>query len=398
MNNSTLLVIVAILALAFLAYVFYQSYPSTIRNTTRPTTIPENITSNSSAIVSFQRTVESNTSNYSQRWLPASWNYTFYLPPNFSMAKTYPLIIGLHGEGSSASGIISLWRNASADGNFIFAAPQSNINGWDIHVAQEMAIKVLADMRGNFSISEAFLTGCSAGAEAAYPVALWDPGVFTGTATIGGAFGSYVPSNSDLSNSLEQNFYIEQGGADNYTPIQNTQEQVGELQSHYAKVKLVIIPGLAHACTASEVQNASQWFVGLESSVPYHLHGWSNISINAQDNSDKQIRSWELFVDTYPGTYEGLGNYQASPTYEAQDLSNSTFRYSANLTGRHTIYFVITQSSGSALGTYSGNFFINDTATPFAGVNVTEALNVSIFNGVVTHSSIVVLPRKSGTF
>jgi hypothetical protein len=101
----------------------------------------------------------------------------------------------------------------------------------------------------------------------------------------------------------------------------------------------------------------------------------ATLTINATDSQDSFSRYWYVFVNTYPGAYVGSGQYQSSPSYSISANSGYTLYYSG-LPANGTLYFVITQSGGSAYGQYSGHVQVGSESTSYSGVDANHALKV----------------------
>jgi len=240
---------------------------SVVSNAT--TTETQNSTTNvTSGGVTLQETLSNKTlSSGNFTFLPSSqqWQYFVYLPQNYSSSNTYPMIIGMHGQGGYALGYLDDWIGAANTYNFILAFPQSNTSeGWWTGTASDFAIAIIKEMKSNYKIGNVFLTGCSAGAKVTYSDALWNPNTFKGIAPMASSFGTYTPDKQDLSNAKGQNFYIVQGAEDSEIPLSNTQYAVSTLKGAGAHVTFIVVQGMGHACPIAEDMNITKWFASLE--------------------------------------------------------------------------------------------------------------------------------------
>jgi hypothetical protein len=107
------------------------------------------------------------------------------------------------------------------------------------------------------------------------------------------------------------------------------------------------------------------------------------ITITASDSLDVgTTRDWDVWIDTEPGTYQGNGVYSNTPTYDKVLVSGNTMSVNPSLEpGTHTLYFAVTQSGGSARGTYSGTITIGTQSTQFSGVDVSDPTMVTFTVG-----------------
>ncbi len=134
----------------------------------------------------------------------------------------------------------------------------------------------------------------------------------------------------------------------------------------------------------------------------------NNVTVKASDPQDSYPRYWEVFVNRFPGYYIGNGAYQNSSTYSIVQTSPGTMTFpivAPTVLGNEFLYFVITQSGGPSLGTYSGNFSqhgsivgqfgnncIQCTSAIKYGVDAMHALKLTVGNLNVNGSGIVTLP------
>lgn len=223
--------------------------------------------SSASSGVTIQKILSSETleaDNFTYLPNDYSWQYVVFLPPGYNASKTYPMIIGMHGEGGVALDYINDWKAAATTYNFILAFPQSNSSVWWTGTASEFTTAIIQEMKANYKIGDIFLTGCSAGAKTTYSTALWNPGVFTGIAPMASSFGTYTPTNQDLQSAQGQKFYVVQGSNDPLIPLSNTEHAVSTLRNAGAHVTFIVVQGMGHACPVAEDMNITRWFVSLE--------------------------------------------------------------------------------------------------------------------------------------
>ena len=129
------------------------------------------------------------------------------LPVGFDAKKEYPLVIGLHGLGSSPDRFIRLW-DKFAKRDFIYAVPQAPYPflvgkaigySWGLRVAPEDPVGghswrmserfvsgIAGQLKRGYTIGDVYLLGFSQGAALAYEAGLTSPDVFTGIICFGG--------------------------------------------------------------------------------------------------------------------------------------------------------------------------------------------------------------------
>ncbi|MCP4213260.1 MAG: hypothetical protein GY765_01330 [bacterium] len=144
-----------------------------------------------------------------------------HLPENYDPSKSYPLLIALHGYGSSSEDIITL-INYFKTRDFIYAAPEGTYmltgtesnyrqfswgvplrdeNLWlkgDTLVVQSIR-ETLSEISTRYKINKTYIMGFSQGVAFAYLTALKYPGLFSGLAAIAGHLPSTDKSYSVIS-------------------------------------------------------------------------------------------------------------------------------------------------------------------------------------------------------
>lgn len=131
------------------------------------------------------------------------------LPADYDPAREYPLVVGLHGFGSSLERFASAWY-AFAEPQFIFAVPlapysvpQEDYPGYSwfpidssgflsgadtLPRARQQVLDVVASVKTDYSISGTYLLGFSQGTMLAYYTALSMPDEFAGIGVLAGWF------------------------------------------------------------------------------------------------------------------------------------------------------------------------------------------------------------------
>jgi phospholipase/carboxylesterase len=145
-----------------------------------------------------------------------------HLPQGYDGQKSYPLLIGLHGNGGNAEAMASLWREFD-DREMIYAAPQgaypklgsfpskNNEYSWEIQIQDEglwkrgdpltvaYILEVARELSRICNIGEIYLLGHSQGAAYAYTAGIKHPDVFKGVICFGGLIPPMDKSYSLLS-------------------------------------------------------------------------------------------------------------------------------------------------------------------------------------------------------
>ena len=124
--------------------------------------------------------------------------YTILLPPEYNSDHIYPLIIALHGQGSSPERELEFWGGTaerpslSQRHGYVVIAPDygaENAASYDYGPAAHLAvINSLHDacLRFSIDVDRVFLTGHALGGDAAFDVGLAHPDLFAGVIPMGG--------------------------------------------------------------------------------------------------------------------------------------------------------------------------------------------------------------------
>jgi dienelactone hydrolase len=118
--------------------------------------------------------------------------YLLQLPPEYSPARPYPLLIVLHNAGQVARAGLEPWSKLAALNGYILAAPEwGELQGkYEYRSADHDAVlDTLRDIRQRYRVDadRVFLVGFAEGANCAIDVGLSHPDQFAGVATIGAA-------------------------------------------------------------------------------------------------------------------------------------------------------------------------------------------------------------------
>lgn len=130
----------------------------------------------------------------------------------------------------------------------------------------------------------------------------------------------------------------------------------------------------------------------ITTTIPPGILANNSFIATASNPYDYYLRSWELFLDTYPGSYLGSGRYTNNSVSLATEYSGGALYYPGTLIGNHVLYFVITSPSSSYYGNYSGKISINRISnTTFSGVDVVHPLKIVIANNAIVSANTIKL-------
>jgi phospholipase/carboxylesterase len=128
------------------------------------------------------------------------------LPENYDPGKTYTLVIGLHGGGSTPESFIKIWNDVKGV-NFIYAAPQGPYsilfeelgNEWSLWSSPDLKVReqaanligdYIADLvkvlKGKYKIDDIYLSGFSQGAIFTYVAGLQNHQLYKGIVIFSG--------------------------------------------------------------------------------------------------------------------------------------------------------------------------------------------------------------------
>lgn len=183
------------------------------------------------------------------------------LPKNHDPAKPAPLIIAMHGYGTTADDIASPWRDVARDAGAILAAPRATravVSGgmqWgSIDEADYVVNKALEYVQREHKIdtSRIVLTGFSQGGYMTFNLVARHPDRFAGAIPIA---GSYRPDRAELSALSPEDaprFYLMVGSEDR--TLEQNRTAAEKLKALSIKVQLVEFPGVGHTLPKNYVE------------------------------------------------------------------------------------------------------------------------------------------------
>jgi len=163
------------------------------------------------------------------------------VPKKIDMARPYPLLVGLHGNGDSSENMLAVMANALKKEPLILAAPQGAyanfplLRGqhfsWEIQtrnrelwkIADPLAVenleRAIQALKEKYPISEVYILGFSQGAAYAFLTSFKNPGLATGVISIGGLFPETdkeysIVTEAEIANGKKSRIFIAQGRHD----------------------------------------------------------------------------------------------------------------------------------------------------------------------------------------
>ncbi len=176
-----------------------------------------------------------------------------HVPPNHDKTKAAPLIVALHGLGSSGDSIAGIWRSVANDAGAILIAPQAlrQVSGrgydWNVvEIAEAIAFRAVEKTKEQYNVDakRIVLTGFSQGAAMTFSIALRNPSRFAGAIPVAGWYSPRVTPISKSSTPLPR-FAILNGAGD--SAADNNREAATLLESVGSPVLLKLFEGMGHS-------------------------------------------------------------------------------------------------------------------------------------------------------
>jgi predicted esterase len=191
------------------------------------------------------------------------------VPAGYRPGRSWPVLIALHGYGSSAARFHLIWREAAATSGFVLITPQGEDRteegiGWSWgDSAEDIVRRSLEAAMTSVRIDESriFLTGFSQGGTLTYEIALRHPHLFRGIAPIGA--GRRIPPRERLQLLAGARIYVGHGELE--PRLDEVRRMVARLDSIGCTVTLREYPGTGHGLPDSakaELRHALEFLAG----------------------------------------------------------------------------------------------------------------------------------------
>ena len=161
---------------------------------------------------------------------PALQKCLINFPDDFILEKSYPLVVGLHGGGSSPNNLITIWDQIP-NKNFIYAVPQAPyplvvdsklMFDWAMwpsgdvdlisratELSEKYIVDVIQELSNLHNIGDVYLLGFSQGAIFAYLVGIKQTHLFNGIISLSGP-GLLTPLKNPFASSSGSNWLNEE--------------------------------------------------------------------------------------------------------------------------------------------------------------------------------------------
>lgn len=189
------------------------------------------------------------------------------LPEKYDAEKTYPLILGLHGYGGTATNYAQIWDRVKRTKEFIYVAMETPYGfslgkdlgySWFVLIDHETypeavarggemtvqnVIEALNMLKKKYKIGNVYLTGFSQGAGLTFMTGLKHPELFAGIAPFGGWLDTDIITESDLKSATALPVLIVHGKQDTMVEFKSATEAEALLKKHGYKVELFPFEG-----------------------------------------------------------------------------------------------------------------------------------------------------------
>ena len=210
---------------------------------------------------------------------PVLLKYRLHLPADYDSTLARPLLVGLHGLGSSADRFARLWSRFDEPG-FIYAVPQAPYPfsvGTDVGyswytrvhgdsaatvrsrlMTEKYILDVVRDVRERCAVSDVYLFGFSQGCAFTYATAIRNPEPFTGIICFGGWLDTDWLSETDIRNANGLRAFIVHGRQDTGVDYENSTDARDLLKRHGYDVTFVDFDG-GHRVPVEHLKLAVEW-------------------------------------------------------------------------------------------------------------------------------------------
>jgi predicted esterase len=207
--------------------------------------------------------------------------YRFRLPASYDAAKAYPLVVGLHGNGSNADNLMQSMPTDAFEG-MICAAPEgayprtdlASLRGehfswylpdadralWPLldALTSEQVLRVVEDVSQRHRVSRVVLLGFSQGVSAAYLAAMKRPDRIAGIVAFAGSFPRTSVTPEQLKAASQIRVMIGHGTTDAQVGIEASERARDLLREAGYRVQFETFDG-GHALPPDVMRNAGAW-------------------------------------------------------------------------------------------------------------------------------------------
>lgn len=184
--------------------------------------------------------------------------YALYLPSSYSTDKKYPVLIAFdaHGQGSIP---VDMYKDLAEQYGYILVGSNNSQNGLPWEQSQQIAEKLLTDVRARLSVDEQrlYLLGFSGGARVANAIAISN-GAIAGVICCGAA----APAKGQ-GNPREGYFWLGIGGNKDFNYVEMRKYDMVDLAGYRIKHSMITFDG-KHEWPPKEIMDEAIWWVELQ--------------------------------------------------------------------------------------------------------------------------------------
>jgi phospholipase/carboxylesterase len=181
---------------------------------------------------------------------PDSTLCLFSVPEGYTPDKPFPLVVALHGAGSSAARFHDLWRPFTQVSGYVLVTPQGEQRGpegigfsWGPNAEETVRRSIDAVLwRVNIRRTEVYLAGFSQGGHLTYALAWSHPDAFAGIAALG--VGHDLPDPGQIDAHRNMRIYIGHGELE--PGLDDVRGLAAALRAAGFEVKLAVYEGTGH--------------------------------------------------------------------------------------------------------------------------------------------------------
>ena len=195
----------------------------------------------------------------------ARGGFSLYVPEYYDPARSWPLVVALHGGSGTGDDFLWLWLTEARSRGCLLLAPTSLGSTWSLmgDDVDAPALRTMVDyVREHWRVDDAhiLLTGLSDGATYALLCGLQADMPFTALAPVSGVLHPANLVNGNLERARGARIYLVHGVLDWMFPIALARLAHQELERHGADVTFRAIDDLSHTYPREENDRILTWF------------------------------------------------------------------------------------------------------------------------------------------
>jgi pimeloyl-ACP methyl ester carboxylesterase len=157
-----------------------------------------------------------------------AYNVALSVPPTYRPAKSYGLVVCLHGAGFTGEAYLERWQARLGD-DYVLACPTTPMGAWFTRGAEELVLATIRSVQRRYHIDpdRIFLTGMSNGGIGAWVIGMHDAPLFAGIAPMASGLDNVLLP--FLANLRSTPIYIIHGAKDQVMPVELSRTITKEL-------------------------------------------------------------------------------------------------------------------------------------------------------------------------